>query len=411
MKDKRRTVRIKGKVEKRKRRVHLRVVPCFLFLLFLLVGVGFFFYQDLFFDAHSKDEVIPTPTMDVKPTKTPEEKVSKLSLIMVGDALIHSALYQDAKIDGGYDFKPMLAQLKPIISSYDLAYYNQETILGGTELGLSTYPRFNSPYEVGDAFIDCGFNLVSLSTNHTLDRGEQAILNSRAYWNRHEDVLATGSYASFEERNQVVVKEKNGIKYAMLSYTDLTNGLKVPMGKEYLVNIYEEEQVKKDIEAVRDQVDLLLVSMHFGTEYSFGVSERQRAIATYLADLGVDIVIGTHPHVVEPIEFIDDTMVIYSLGNFISAQRGVEKLTGLMASVEVKKVEKDGTTKVTLENPAARLVYTYSKGTSASGRYDFVLYPYSSLNDQLLKGYQTYYRKYMDIVNQNGVVTELDFIS
>ena len=113
----------------------------------------------------------------------------------------------------------------------------------------------------------------------------------------------------------------------------------------------------------------------------------------------------------EPIEFIDDTMVIYSLGNFISAQRGVEKLTGLMASVEVKKVEKDGTTKVTLENPAARLVYTYSKGTSASGRYDFVLYPYSSLNDQLLKGYQTYYRKYMDIVNQNGVVTELDFIS
>ena len=178
-----------------------------------------------------------------------------------------------------------------------------------------------------------------------------------------------------------------------------------------MVNIYEEEQVKKDIEAVRDQVDLLLVSMHFGTEYSFGVSERQRAIATYLADLGVDIVIGTHPHVVEPIEFIDDTMVIYSLGNFISAQRGVEKLTGLMASVEVKKVEKDGTTKVTLENPAARLVYTYSKGTSASGRYDFVLYPYSSLNDQLLKGYQTYYRKYMDIVNQNGVVTELDFIS
>ena len=411
MKDKRRTVRIKGKAEKRKRRVHLRVVPCFLFLLFLLVGVGFFFYQDLFFDAHSKDEVIPTPTMDVKPTKTPEEKVSKLSLIMVGDALIHSALYQDAKIDGGYDFKPMLAQLKPIISSYDLAYYNQETILGGTELGLSTYPRFNSPYEEGDAFIDCGFNLVSLSTNHTLDRGEQAILNSRAYWNRHEDVLATGSYASFEERNQVVVKEKNGIKYAMLSYTDLTNGLKVPTGKEYLVNIYEEEQVKKDIEAVRDQVDLLLVSMHFGTEYSFGISERQRAIATYLADLGVDIVIGTHPHVVEPIEFIDDTMVIYSLGNFISAQRGVEKLTGLMASVEVKKVEKDGTTKVTLENPAARLVYTYSKGTSASGRYDFVLYPYSSLNDQLLKGYQTYYRKYMDIVNQNGVVTELDFIS
>ena len=107
-----------------------------------------------------------------------EVKISEVSLVMVGDSLIHSALYADARTDSGYDFRPMLSELKPIVSNYDLAFYNQESILGGEELGLSSYPAFNSPYEVGDAFLDAGFNIVSLANNHTLDRGEEAILNS-----------------------------------------------------------------------------------------------------------------------------------------------------------------------------------------------------------------------------------------
>ena len=173
------------------------------------------------------------------------------SLFMVGDALIHSCVYQDAKTaDGGYDFKPMLELIKPISSKYDLVYYNQETVLGGTELGLSNYPRFNSPYEVGDAFIDAGFNMVSLATNHTMDKGEAGVTNSVNYWKKHTDkVVYSGQWISQEDRDQQTAQiyEVNGIKYAFLSYTTWTNGLETPRGKEYLNNVYSDEKAAADI--------------------------------------------------------------------------------------------------------------------------------------------------------------------
>lgn len=323
-----------------------------------------------------------------------EPKNTSLSLVMVGDSLIHGAVYADAKVNGGYDFKPMLEEIKPIVSNFDLAFYNQETILGGTGLGLSTYPRFNSPYEVGDAFIDSGFNLVALANNHTLDRGEQAILNSCNYW-KEKGIYASGSYCSQEERDNIEIREVNGIKYALLSYTSWTNGLTIPGGKNYLLNRYNEEVVKQDIEKLRDKVDLLMVSMHFGNEYSHSPSEDQKKTANYLASLGVDIVIGHHPHVVQPIEFIDDTLVIYSLGNFISAQRGIEKLTGLMVSLDVTK--DFSTNDISFSNIKAELLYTYSN-YAKGWRSNFKVYPYTKLNESLLSNHQTYYNKYMGIV-------------
>lgn len=323
-----------------------------------------------------------------------EPKNTSLSLVMVGDSLIHGAVYADAKVNGGYDFKPMLEEIKPIVSNFDLAFYNQETILGGTGLGLSTYPRFNSPYEVGDAFIDSGFNLVALANNHTLDRGEQAILNSCNYW-KGKGIYASGSYCSQEERDNIEIREVNGIKYALLSYTSWTNGLTIPGGKTYLLNRYNEEVVKQDIEKLRDKVDLLMVSMHFGNEYSHSPSEDQKKTANYLASLGVDIVIGHHPHVVQPIEFIDDTLVIYSLGNFISAQRGIEKLTGLMVSLDVTK--DFSTNDISFSNIKAELLYTYSN-YAKGWRSNFKVYPYTKLNESLLSNHQTYYNKYMGIV-------------
>lgn len=322
-----------------------------------------------------------------------DSKTTSLSLVMVGDSLIHGAVYADAQVNNGYDFKPMLEVMKPIISKYDLAFYNQETILGGTEIGLSTYPRFNSPYEVGDAFIDSGFNLVALANNHTLDRGERAILNSCNYW-KVKDVYTTGSYSSQEDRNNIEIREVNGIKYALLSYTSWTNGLKIPEGKTYLLNRYDEEIVKQDIEKVRNKVDLLMVSMHFGDEYSHVPSADQRKIADYLASLGVDIIIGHHPHVVQPIEFIDDTLVIYSLGNFLSAQRGINKLTGLMVSLDVEK--NLNTNNINLSNIEAELLYTYSN-YNKGWRSNFKVYPYTKLTDSILSNHEMYYNKYMEI--------------
>ena len=153
--------------------------------------------------------------------------------------------------------------------------------------------------------------------------------------------------------------------------------------------------LKKDVESIRDKVDFIMVAMHWGTEYNTGVTSGQKEIAKYLASLDVDLVIGTHPHVIEPAEYIDDTFVIYSLGNIISAQRTDEQLSGLLMSVTVNKVvnTETGDVSVTVDDPTAQFVYTYSKRTSSGGRYGFKLYPYSMLNETLFPNYKTMYNK------------------
>lgn len=355
-------------------------------------------------DNSEKKEVIKKKEV----VKEPKDYTARL--FMVGDALIHSAVYQDAKqADGSYDFKPMLELIKPISSKYDLVYYNQETILGGTELGLSNYPRFNSPYEVGDAFIDAGFNMVSLATNHTMDKGETGVINSVNYWKTKKDfAVYSGQWISNEERDAETAQiyEKNGITYAFLSYTTWTNGLETPSGKEYLNNVYSPEKAAADISKVKDKADVIIVAMHWGIEYSLGVSANQEEIANYLSSLGVNIIIGAHPHVVEPVEYINDgkTFVIYSLGNFISDQEGNERLTGLMMELTIKKhVDVDDNVTITVEHPKAELIYTKSY---YGRKRDFKVYPYSQLNTSLLSNYEYLNEKYMGIVNSRYLELE-----
>lgn len=293
----------------------------------------------------------------------------------------------------GYDFSKMFVNLAPIIKQYDLAFYNQETILGGTELGLSSYPTFNSPQEFGDCMISLGFNLISLANNHTLDRGIKAIENSYQYW-QDKPVLTAGSYISFEQRNTPQIRQKNGITYTMLAYTYGTNGIPIPKGKEYLVNVYTKEMLAEDIARVRDKVDLLIVSMHWGDEYVFTPTKEQESFARYLAELGVDIVIGNHPHVIQPIERIGKTLVIYSLGNMISAQNGLERRVGMLAGVQVKKDTKSGA--ISLHDVHANLIYTYSD----SNRRNFILYPFALLNESVLPNYEQIYQQYSQIVTK-----------
>ena len=361
------------------------------------------------------------------------------SLFMVGDALIHELVYTYAatgETDAAglpvYDFRPMLAHVKPISERYDLAYYNQETVLGGTVLGLSTYPRFNSPFEVGDAFRDAGFNLVSLATNHTMDRGVAGVENSLAYWRQYQDeVYFDGSATSFEERDAIDIREVNGISYAFFAYTMWNNGLSTPAGQEYLNNEWNEDLARAQIEAVRDQVDVVVVAMHWGTEYAHAESAAQAEVAEFLHGLGVDIIIGAHPHVVQPVTvlstpladattpdvatdsttdstaatprgWVEDgekkTLVIYSLGNFLSDQDGVERLTGLMASTKIHKhVEGDATT-ISVAPLRAELIYTVRNRAART----FTVYPYSELNDSLLPGYANYQAEFESIVSRYG---------
>ena len=361
-------------------------------LVFVIAGILLFTKNP--FEFHSPDTLIALSQLEVNIPK-PEHR--ELSLLMVGDALIHGSVYKDAYQNGTYDFRPMLSLVKPITESFDLAYYNQETILGGTELGLSSYPRFNSPYEVGDAFLDAGFDLTSLATNHTLDKGEQGVLNSFAYWH-DKNMITAGQYSSLEDRNQKRIYEKNGIKFAFFSYTTVTNGLLPPSGKEYLTNIYSYEKAKKDIEQVKDEVDFIIVAAHWGTEYTLKETTSQRQMAQELADLGVNLIIGTHPHVIEPVEYLNDgkTFVIYSLGNFISDQVGQDRLTGLMMAVTLSSTTyPDGNKENVVTNPKAELLYT--KSTKGEKR-NFKVYPYRNLDDTVLENYQETLQKYKSVV-------------
>ena len=362
-----------------------------IFLILFFVSVASFFIYSANLKEEEKEEV----QVEVNTTSQ-----TKISLVMVGDALIHSSVYNDAYDNGVYDFTSILEYIKPIVSNYDLAFYNQETILGGTSIGLSDYPSFNTPWEFGDAMLDAGFNIVNLATNHTLDRGTTGVEKSCEYWNSKKDeILFAGSYCNEEDADEIKIFEKNDITYTLLSYTYGTNGISVPEGKEYMVSLYSDEKAKSDIEKVRDKVDLLLVSMHWGLEYQTVPTSEQQRQAQYLADLGVDIVIGTHPHVIEPVTFIDDTLVIYSLGNFISAQQtnnDYNTMVELMTSIDIVKTTKNGTSEIELTNLNNELLYNYYK--TGNGWYDFKVIPFSQMNETYNSDYQRLYEKYSSIV-------------
>ena len=332
--------------------------------------------KDLKEDVEKKEEII-------------EEKQKKLSIVMVGDVLIHESVYLDAKTDNGYDFSKMFTDIEPIIKDYDLKYCNQESIIGGKNLGISGYPNFNAPDEIGDNLVDMGFNLVSLANNHAYDKGEKAILYSVDYWKNKKGVVTAGSYSSSEERNEPKIYEMNGIKYAFLSYTTSLNGNKA---KDYLVNMYDKDQVKDDIEKV-SSADLIIVAMHWGNEYTNEPTNSQREIAEYLSSLGVDLIIGTHPHVVEPITYIGDTLVIYSLGNFISNQLVIDlnPAIGLLLGLDIT-IDDD---KVKFEIKDKELIYSYSDHST-----NFKVIPFKNLSDDILLGYKDIEDNYMKIVDK-----------
>lgn len=375
------------KAKKRK----LKKLPIFiLILIILLVVVGI-----LFILKHTKNSTNDKNVGNKQePAVETKDETKKMSLVAVGDCLIHGAVYMDAKTGTDtYDFSDMISLVKPMIENYDLKYYNQETIIGGKDLGVSHYPRFNSPDEIGDNMVDLGFNLVSLANNHALDKDEAGILYSNEYW-KGKNVITAGTYSSSEMRDDIKVYEQNGIKYAFLAYTTSTNGLNVPAGKDYLINVYSDEQAKEDIDKIKDKVDVIIVSMHWGDEYVFEPTESEKGIAQYLSSLGVNLIIGSHPHVIQPVGYVNDTLVIYSLGNFLSGQRpmGIDKTIGLLVGMDI--VVKDD--KVTFENIEKSLLYTYS--TTRDTNYK--VYPFKDLNDSILSGYQELETKYMAIVNK-----------
>lgn len=324
------------------------------------------------------------------------------SLFMVGDALLHDTVYNDARTaDGGWDFTKQIGRIGEIAKNYDLAYYNQETILGGEELGLSNYPMFNSPQEFGRDMVNMGFNLVSTATNHALDRWGAGIEASKKFWKAQEGVVEDGTNTSWEEYNELPVYDVNGISYVFVSWTYGMNGLQCPEGEEYLVNCYANDMdtMLKQVREGKEKADIVIVAIHWGDEYSMEPNESQMTIARQLSDAGADIIIGNHVHCIEPIEWINNkTICFYALGNLISDQWPWEKsMIGMMAALDITKTVSGNHTEVKVDNVRADLHWTYSL---RSANKDFEVYPFSQLNDSIYNNYQEVYSRYVGKINE-----------
>ncbi len=341
----------------------------------------------------------PEPEVSEEPEEPKEEETS-FTLFMVGDGLIHGAVYYWAEQpDGTYEFKPMVDRIGAIARQYDLAYYNQETILGGTEMGLSSYPVFNTPQEFGLNMIEEGFDLVSTATNHSMDMGAEGVERSYNFWKSHEDqILMEGTNMSWDERNEISIRECNGISYAFLSWTFGTNGIPMPEGQEYLVNSYtgHEEEMLEQVRKAGSMADVVIMAIHWGTEYSDTPDDHQLYWAQALSDAGVDIIIGNHPHMIQPVEWINGhkTICFYALGNLISAQFD-DSLVGMMGAVTVNKKTKGDEKEITLTDVKADLHWTYGEVNTWK---DMEVIPFTQLNDDLCPGYQDLYARMSQII-------------
>lgn len=293
-----------------------------------------------------KVETLEIETREIKETSLPEPV--EISLIMVGDILLHTRVEEGAvQEDGTYNYDAIFASMKSEIESADLALVNQEVIIGGEEIGVSAYPCFNAPFEMGDALVDAGFDVVCHATNHALDKGKKGLLNCVQFWKTdYPDIAVLGIYETAQEQEEIYVYEQDGIKIAILNYTYGTNGIALPQDMPFAVDLLQEEKVIADIQKAEEIADFTIVCPHWGTEYVLKQTKEQERWAQLFLENGVDLVLGTHPHVIEPIEMLVDEetgnemLVYYSIGNFVnwtseSGKGKADRMVGGMAEVTI----------------------------------------------------------------------------
>ena len=328
--------------------------------------------------------------------ETVSQSSSDVTLVMVGDILLHEQIEQVARDSGGnYNYDFIFENMKPEIENADIAMVNQEVIIGGEELGISGYPEFNAPYEVGDALVAAGFDIVCSATNHALDKGKKGILNCRDFWKKnYPQMNVVGINETEDEYENIDIIEKNGIKIAVLNYTYGTNGISLPSDMPYAVDILDEDKVAKDIRFAEENADFTVVCPHWGTEYNLDVDNYQKKWTEFFRENGVDLVIGAHPHVIEPIEMIDDgnaeitnnhgggdMLVYYSIGNFVSwtssSGTGVaDRSVGGMAKVTLSQ-NPDG--EVVIKDHSIRALVCHNR----SEEHGVTVYPLSEYSEDL----------------------------
>ena len=272
----------------------------------------------------------------------------EISIIMVGDMLMHTPVEESAlQEDGTYSYDAIFENTVDEIQAADLAIVNQEVIIAGEKYGISGYPAFNAPFELGHDLIEAGFDVICHGTNHALDQGKKGLKSCLAFWEEnYPDVPVLGIHDSKEDQEEIYIYEQDGVKIAVLNFTYGTNGIPLPSDMPYAVDMLKEEQVVAALDKAEEVADFTVVCPHWGNEYELGVASSQKKWAKLFFEHGVDLVIGTHPHVIEPIELIVDEetgqsmLIYYSIGNFCnwtsSSKAGVaNRMVGGMAQITI----------------------------------------------------------------------------
>lgn len=330
----------------------------------------------------------PTPVPTPEPTPQPTPVVETVRFSATGDDLIHDGIFLQAKErgqEGSYDFSEAYEPMRDFYTQFDLNWINQETLVNDA-FEPSGYPLFSTPVDITDALYDIGFRAFSLSNNHSYDKGAEGIVSSLEHWATMPDDVAYMGFYNLDTYNDYVYQTVNGITFGYLSYTEATNGLPTPSDSEYgVVYLDEREIIAKQIADMRPNCDVLVVSCHWGVEGSHEMTDFQTETAQWLADQGVDLIIGTHPHVTQTAQWLTgtdghQTFVAYSLGNFINAQSQPDNMIGAILDITFRKTtQPDGTVTVEMQNPQLHGVVTQYE----AGYKNIRVYPYRDYTDEL----------------------------
>ncbi len=273
------------------------------------------------------------------------DRLLSIKLAFVGDLMCHTPQIKSARTDdGNYNFEPAFEFMKDYLSSADFTAGNLETTIGDSNDTFTGYPRFRSPIEYLIALKNAGFDFLFTANNHSLDYGETGILKSINLLKR-VGIDYTGTFENYIDFDSLRVIEINGFKLCLIAASYGTNGINIPKGKDYLINLIDLDSLRNQIKRAKGQnVDLIIINLHFGDEYSTKPNHYQKRIVDSLIAFGADIIVGNHPHVLQPIEIkksfnskIDSIVVAYSLGNFISNQRKLETASGVILFIELEK--------------------------------------------------------------------------
>ena len=342
---------------------------CF-FVILLIIFLWFSFkkHDD---KSTSNQNIEVSSTIENEPE--PKEDIN-INMSVIGDVMCHNSQYNDAynSSTNTYDFSYVFENIKKYIEPADIAIGNLETTFAGSKVGYSNYPRFNTPEQLATNLKDLGIDVLSTANNHSLDTNYSGLVSTLDYLDK-AGISHMGTYTSEEAQNTILVKDINGIKIAFLAFTYGTNGIPVPKGKEYCINLIDEAFILEQLNLAKEQnPDLICVNMHWGIEYQTKQNSEQEDLADLLFNNGVDIIFGSHPHVLQPMEkrtvtledgSTKDCFVIYSLGNFISGQNADNTRNSAILNISITK---DGETEETYLNSVSYVpIYMYraSSGT------------------------------------------------